>query len=173
MGFEIKLTDNSAEILAELAKNKAAALEVVGQNAVSHAKNNVRATGLVDTGRLRNSITHTTRTKPGTTIQYKTDKKGTVLVDSEVQVQIDDEDKVVIGTAVEYGVYQEYGTGIYAEGGTGRKTPWRYRVFNRETGKFEFIITRGTKPKHFLRNAIANHQKEYIEIIKKYLKGNN
>lgn len=34
---------------------------------------------------------------------------------------------VIVGTDVEYGGYQELGTGIYAEGGGGRPTPWVYQ----------------------------------------------
>lgn len=51
----------------------------------------------VDTGNLRNSISH----------------------DS-------DEETAIVGTNVEYAPYVEYGTGKHAEGG-GRSTPWRYQ----------------------------------------------
>ena len=55
----------------------------------------------VDTGNLRNSITH--------------------LVD---------DDTVYIGTNNEYAVYVELGTGKYAEGGGGRPDPWVYQDDN-------------------------------------------
>lgn len=141
MGFEIKLSDNADEILKELQKNKEAALEAVGQQAESNTKNIITALGLYDTGRLRNSITHTTINKRGRTINYKVEK-GKVLVDKEIDVQADENDKVIIGSAVFYAPHLEYGT------------------------------KKGIKPKHFLRDAIANHQNEYKEIIEKYLKGN-
>lgn len=81
---EIKIIDNSEEIL-ELLKQKAqTALEVCGQTAEGYAVTNCP----VDTGNLRNSITHKI-----------------------------DGDECYIGTPVEYGVYIEYGTGVSAAGG--------------------------------------------------------
>lgn len=52
----------------------------------------------VDTGQLRQSITHEVEGNTG-----------------------------VIGTNVEYAPYVEYGTGIYAKDGNGRQTPWSYK----------------------------------------------
>lgn len=52
----------------------------------------------VDTGQLRQSITHEVEGNTG-----------------------------VIGTNVEYAPYVEYGTGIYAKDGNGRQTPWSYQ----------------------------------------------
>lgn len=92
-------TDNSDKVID--AKNEAVerALEAMGQLAENLAKSNITAEGRVDTGRLRSSITHTSK-----------------------------DDTVYIGTNVEYAVYNEVGTGIYLdpELGTGRQTPWRY-----------------------------------------------
>ncbi len=92
--IDIQITDNSGEILRALEEKKKAALEGVGIQAEGYAK---RATP-VDTGRLRNSITHAVRG-----------------------------DDVYIGTNVQpYSVYVELGTGIYASDGKGRKSPWGY-----------------------------------------------
>lgn len=52
----------------------------------------------VDTGQLRQSITHTVKDNVGT-----------------------------IGTNVEYAPYVEYGTGIYASAGNGRQDRWSYQ----------------------------------------------
>lgn len=78
--IDIRITDNSGEVLQELERKKAVALEAVGITAEGFAK---RLTP-VDTGRLRNSISHT------------------VVGDS-----------VYIGTNVEYGPYIELGTVNY------------------------------------------------------------
>lgn len=91
--IEINITDNSGEILRELENKKAAALEAIGITAEGYAK--IRTP--VDTGRLRNSITHAV--------------KG---------------NDVYIGTNVEYAVWLELGTGIYASDGNGRQSPWGY-----------------------------------------------
>lgn len=73
----VKFTDNSAKVLAELAARKRIALLAIGAAAEGHAK----ALTPVDTGRLRNSISH--------------------AADSEA---------AYIGTNVEYAPYVEYGT---------------------------------------------------------------
>lgn len=90
------------------------------------------------TSRLKNSITH--------------------------QVN-DDEMSVIIGTDVEYGVYQELGTGIYAEGGGGRPTPW---VYQDEKGNWHY--TRGNKAHPFLKPALADHTQTYKNIFEDELK---
>ena len=74
-------------------------LQKAGVEISKEVKRRMRAVGLVDTGRLINSV------------QFRVSG-----------------DQVSIGTNVEYAVYPEYGTGIYAEGGGGRKTPWTYFV---------------------------------------------
>jgi len=88
------------EVLDATQEQIARAAEIIGGMAESYAKKNITQQGAVDTGNLRNSITHT----------------------------IEDNGKtVVIGSAVTYAPYIELGTGKYAEGGGGRQTPWRYQ----------------------------------------------
>lgn len=128
--FTIK--DNRSEIIHELENKKTAILEAVGLQAESNAKLNCP----VDTGNLRNSITHTV--------------SG---------------DTVYIGTNVEYGVWNEVGTGIYADDGQGRKSPWAY-----QDSKGVWHNTHGIKPAHFLRNSISEHMDEYKQIIADGLK---
>ncbi len=89
--------DNSQEVLNELERLTQAALEACGQQAVSHAKQNITFAGRVDTGAMRNSMNHTVNG-----------------------------DTCYVGTNQEYAIYNEFGTGIYADGGKGRKTPWVY-----------------------------------------------
>ena len=75
---DVKLVSNRAKIENELQAAKARALEIMGGKAESYAKQNCP----VDTGRLRNSITHAQ----------------------------EDEDTEVIGTNVEYAPFVELGT---------------------------------------------------------------
>lgn len=98
--MSVKVTDYTVEVLDAFEEAIEAALEAVGQQAVTHAKQNLKAAGRSDTGTLRNSITH------------------------KVQMS---EKAVYVGTNVHYAIYNEMGTGIYADGGGGRKTPWRYQ----------------------------------------------
>lgn len=95
----VEINDFTEDVLAALNRQTEAALEAVGQQAVSHAKSNITKAGRVDTGALRNSITHRTSVA---------------------------EKAVYVGTNNEYAVYHEMGTGIYTDGGGGRQTPWVY-----------------------------------------------
>lgn len=79
MSIEFKITDNSKEILSKEQKALETALEAIGLKAENFAKKDCP----VDTGRLRNSISH--------------------------QVE---PDGVYIGTNVEYAPFVEYGDNI-------------------------------------------------------------
>lgn len=95
MQIEIN-NDNSEEILAALERKIATALEACGLVAEGYAK----AVCPVDTGNLRNSISH------------KVEKE---------------EGACYIGTNVEYAPYVEFGTGQLFKGGTGgRQTAWTH-----------------------------------------------
>lgn len=142
---DITFTDNSDEILRQMAQKIDAGLEACGNQAVTHAKNILTAgikrhadSWYTPTGALRNSITH-------------------AVSDGEVQ----------IGTNMEYAIYNEYGTGVYLEsdnGVQGRQTPWAY-----EGPDGEVHWTRGMKALHFLKNAVDNHKEQYINILKQFL----
>lgn len=136
---DVKITDNSDEVMEAMTEAIQAALEAIGQQAVSHAKQNITEAGRVDTGAMRNSVTH--------------------------QVEMG-ETAVYIGTNQEYAVYHELGTGIYTEGGGGRQTPWSY-----QDARGEWHRTRGIRPTHFLKNAVANHGDEFMAIAEQQMKG--
>lgn len=93
-GTEIKLVDNTGEILEAVQRASIIALESCGLTADGYAKKLCP----VDTGRLRNSITH-------------------IVDESELSV--------TVGTNVEYAPYVELGTGKYYPGG--RPKPWPYQ----------------------------------------------
>lgn len=92
--IHIDLTDNSPQVKAEMQASAIRALEKCGLVAEGYAKRLCP----VDTGNLRNSITH--------------------QVESA-------EPAVYIGTNSEYAAYVELGTGKYYPGG--RQTPWTYQ----------------------------------------------
>lgn len=94
--MNIETHDNSKEISAEIKAALLRGLEKIGLVAEGYAKKLCP----VDTGNLRNSITH--------------------VLDEQ-------EPAAIIGTDNEYAAYVELGTGIYAEGGGGRPTPWVYQ----------------------------------------------
>lgn len=152
--IEIKLTDKSGEILMQFENNLQIALEAVGMQAESHAKQVItdslvygkvdlrkygeKDNSRVDTGRMRNSVAHT-------------------VVNHDAY----------IGSNLEYAVYHELGTGIYASQAGGRQTAWIY--YDRK-GKAH--LTRGLYPIHFLKKAASEHSEEYKKIIKKIMTGN-
>lgn len=94
--MDIKFADNSAQIKGVMKAAAIRALEKCGLTAEGYAK----LMCPVDTGNLRNSISHAV--DPGELTAY-------------------------VGSNVEYAAYVELGTGKYAEGGGGRPTPWVYQ----------------------------------------------
>lgn len=95
--MKIIFDDHSDEVLSALDAALARGLEKCGLVAEGYAKKLCP----VDTGNLRNSITH---------------------------MVSDGEKAAYIGTNSEYAVYVECGTGIYYPGG--RQTPWTYQDEN-------------------------------------------
>lgn len=100
--FEIK-ADYTGDVLRELDSKIEAILEAWGIQGVGAVVDIITSESRVDTGAMRNSITH--------------------------QVDAGDQ-SVYIGTNIEYAIYHELGTGIYLEGGGGRQTPWAYQDEN-------------------------------------------
>lgn len=94
--MSVEFKDNSSEVKSEFVKALLRGLEKCGLVAERYAKKLCP----VDTGNLRNSITH--------------------VVDEQ-------EPAAIIGSNNSYAAYVELGTGIYAEGGGGRPTPWVYQ----------------------------------------------
>lgn len=83
---------------------------------------------------------------------------------NSVSHKVDPEEPAVyIGTNSSYAAYQEFGTGIYTEGG--RDTPW---VYQDEKGNWHW--TRGNPAKPYLKPAVANHARQYLQIIEQELK---
>ena len=104
---DIKFTSNVNDILSALEKGKRNALTAIGSTAETHTKENITADKLVDTGRLRNSITYATGDYSG--IGTYTDNKKKKYSDAKARNTPKD-DEVGIGTNVEYAAYTELGT---------------------------------------------------------------
>lgn len=95
--MSVEFKDNSSKVKSEFDEALLRGLEKCGLVAEGYAKKLCP----VDTGNLRNSITHDV---------------------------VEDENAVYIGTNNEYAAYVCLGTGKYAEGG--RPTPWVYQDAN-------------------------------------------
>lgn len=94
----------------------------------------------VDTGQLRQSITHDT------------------TVENNELVGI-------VGTNVEYAPYVEYGTGIFAVKGDGRKDRWSY-----QDAEGNWHSTIGQRPQPFLEPALDSKRKDIRELFKNQIK---
>lgn len=165
MGFDIKFTDNSGLVLSALDEAVGRALEEIGLRGEGHVVMNKdtpvgtpESTGIqhYKGGSLRNSITHKV---VGNTVHIGTNLKVRTR-------HYDTEGNRLEDTMEPYPLYLELGTGIYAENNDGRKSPW---IWIDHWGERHW--TKGIQPTHFLRDSIANHQKEYEKVIKNKLKG--
>lgn len=140
--IEIKIASNLTEIFTSLTNAKLRALEKCGSEAEGYAKDLIT----VDTGLLRNSITHALSGEPAAISTYKADKaKGNKPIQtgkySGFAPKESDPSKTVvyIGTNVEYAPYVESGS-------------------------------RRQKPQPYLRPAVEEHVQTYRNIIEDELK---
>lgn len=159
MNLEFNITDNSPLILAALPEAIERALEAIGQQAEGRAKVELsNSPKRIDTGLLRNSITHAVSGKPAAISRYTGSSTHTAESDSVKKRGLvgkpaspphegsysgqapDEAQKAVwVGTNVEYATYVHDGTSKMAA--------------NR-----------------FLKNAIVKHAAEYKQIAEEYLK---
>lgn len=99
----IEIKSHKKDFLDEFNLSRDAALEAIGLIAERYAKELCR----VDTGRLRNSITHATAKYEGA-VNYK-DNEGKTYSDAKAK-STPENNAVYIGTNVEYAPYIELGT---------------------------------------------------------------
>ena len=143
MSNDVKITDNTDELLAGLLLKEEKALVTVGMEAEGDAKIEIESSPRrVDTGRLRNSITWAIKSKHSDPQYIGGDGADEVDPDSGVREdQVPDEKTVVIGTNVEYAAKIHEGD-----------------------------ADEGLDPNRFLRNAVENNAQKYREIIDDTLK---
>lgn len=166
---KVTLTNNTDLVREALGKATYQALEMIGMKAEGHAKDLLSGTSpQVWTGRLRNSITHVTKSKNGETLLYTKEMQEAKQTATPLAVTTSEPNTVYIGSAVHYAKYIELGTGVYASEGNGRKDPWWY--YDENTGKF--VFTHGSKAFHFLRKAVTEHTDEYRRLVKTAFKAN-
>lgn len=146
--FKIRVkTDNSAQAKKELQSKTRVALNAVGIQAASAARDELqKSPKRIDTGLLRNSVTHALDGQGAAIGSYKADRAsqytgkipppGTYTGKAEKEPE--GKAAVYVGTNVKYAIYVHEGTDSMAA--------------NR-----------------FIKNAIENNAAELIEIIKKQL----
>lgn len=160
--MDFRFIDNSKEVLEALRQAELRALETCGLVAEKYAKKLCP----VDTGALRNSISH--------------------KVDSG-------EPAAYIGTNEEYGSYVELGTGKYYKGGShgwwvyvdgaSQKGKKGHKTYTYEEAKrvvailrskgLDAHMTEGQEAQPFLKPAVADHKQTYKNIIKSEMKGSS
>lgn len=146
MGFSFQMqNDNTKEVKEQVADRALVALDAVGMQASSLAKMELQKSPMrVDTGLLRNSITHAVSGKPAAIGSYSADtpKKGRENSGSYAgSAPAPDDTKkpfVLVGTNVEYALYVHEGT-------------------------------RNMAPNRFIANALRNNTAELEKIIKSVL----
>lgn len=118
------------------------ALRQCGEVLVTTVKANITTQHIIDTGILRDSIAY------------------------EV-----DGNELVVGTNVEYSIYQELGTGLFAVNGDGRQTPWAYK-----DAEGNWHRTNGTHPRPYMGPVLYDQRDRIEQIINnaimEALKGN-
>lgn len=159
---DVKFTDNSEEVKGAIKSAILRGLVKCGLTAEKYAKRRAP----VDTGLLRNSITYALSGEPAAIKKYtaKKAKNGAKAEGEYTGVAPDDGGLAVyVGTNVEYAPYVELGTGSFTEGG--RPTKWTYED---DKGVHR---TGGHEAQPFLKPAVADHAKQYRDIIESELKG--
>ena len=139
-------------------------LEALGGTVVSIRKEMFQNMGDVADMMARKAPTDTEKLKPN--IQVKDDS-----TDTELNVKAG----IFAESAINYAIYQEYGTGIYAENGQGRQTPWLWQVksqkwadiFGIEVG--QSVLWHGNQPHPFIRPAWDENKDKIEEKLRKAL----
>lgn len=98
----VKVISHKNEVIQAKNDAIARALEAIGIQAEGDVVSVITAKGIVDTGRLRDSITYATS-------RHKDKPRGVAKAEDAVQGS-PEEDSVYVGTNVEYAAYHEYGT---------------------------------------------------------------
>lgn len=146
MGFDFQMrNDRTKEVKEQMADRALVALDAVGMQASSLAKMELQKSPMrVDTGLLRNSITHAVSGKPAAIGSYSADtpKKGREnsgsYAGSAPAPSTPQQPFVLVGTNVEYALYVHEGT-------------------------------RNMAPNRFIANALRNNTGELEKIIKTVL----
>lgn len=141
MGFEVRVeSDNTQKVIDEVHDRALVALDAVGLQAATLSKMELqKSPERIDTGLLRNSITHAVSGQPAAVGAYTADspKKGRESGSyggTAPEAESPDKPFVLVGTNVEYA--------IYVHEGTQSMTPNRFiaNAMRSNSGEFQKII---------------------------------
>lgn len=147
MGFDLELTNHSNEWKKELDEAMERALDAIGQQCVSHAKQEIqKEPNRVDTGLLINSIAYALGGGEASISEYKADRPRSP------------------DTAVEKGTY----SGTAPSDNKGERS-----VYVGSNVEYAIYVHEGTSrmdPNRFLTNAAQNYSEEYKAIFDQEMK---
>lgn len=119
--FEIKIQDNTKDILKLLKTANKRGLKAIGLTAEGHAKEIITDAGAVDTGRLRNSITFALSGEKADTEEYQGDHgeeggkyEGTAPDDENLSLYLGT--NVVYAEGIETGTHRNAGAVEFIKG---------------------------------------------------------
>lgn len=159
MGIDVKITDNSKEYLNALDDAVERALEACGIQAEGHAKTELsHSPKRVDTGLLRNSITHAVSGKPAAISQYT--GKDVHTADSASAVK-----RGLVGKPAS-GPHE----GSYSGQAPNEKNKAVWIGTNVEYAPYVHDGTKKMAANRFLKNAVVKNKDEYKAIIEQHLK---
>ena len=141
MKADVKITDNTGQVLASMKAQVARALEIIGGKAEGYTK----ALTPVDTGALRNSFTHSVG---GTTVTVGSNLEYSSYVE--------------LGTGKLYSPPPEW---MEAQAQRGRGLD--HWVYKGDDGQFHMGFPRAGA--HMLQHGVGDHISEYESIIKREL----
>ena len=161
MGFECHFeNDNTEQVKEELAQRVLTALDAVGLQASSLAKRELqKSPKRIDTGLLRNSITHAVAGKPPAIRGYHADKGSN-------RTKKGNRRKATSKFA------GAVGAGFYAGNAPAPSDPEKPFVLVGTNVEYAVYVSEGTlymAPNHFLKNAMMNNQGELRKIIQSVL----
>lgn len=143
MGINVKFVVNTDKILEALDEQIYKSLEEIGMMAQDYAADITPVNKRKFGGRLRNSITFSTKKHDGHTIRTEYVKgvsEDERIKEKKETVHTTEENTVIIGTNVHYARWIEEGHRSYP-------------------------------PQHMLKRAISNHSDEYMDVLERGLKG--
>ncbi len=165
MGFEFTMKDDNTEkIKKQVADRVMIALDVAGLQASSLAKMELQKSPMrVDTGLLRNSITHAKAGRPAAIGNYRADKGSNRYTKGK------NKGKRRSASAKNAGAV---GVGFYTGTAPAPENPEQPFVLIGTNVEYALYVHEGTShmaPNRFLKNALMNNRAELEKIIRKVL----
>lgn len=165
MGVSFHMEDHSEEFEQQLHDRMLVALDAAGMQASSLAKRELQKSPMrVDTGLLRNSITHAVAGKPAAIGGYHADKGSNRYTSGKNKGKRKSAKSKNAGAV---------GVGFYRGTAPDAESPDKPFVLVGTNVEYALYVHEGTRymsPNRFLKNALESNQAELRKIVEKVLK---